>query len=116
MDTAEVDDIDQNTADLRAEETVPARIGVTLQSNIDSEATARANADTTLQNNIDAEETARIVLEMQTYSRRSLQKLLVQRVSKVGLRTDIDANTQGVADNASAISVETARGSSSRSS
>ena len=28
---------------------------------------------------------------------------------EAGLRTDVDANTQGVADNASAISVETAR-------
>ena len=86
-----------------------AQVGdATLQSNIDSETTARANADTTLQNNIDAEETARIDWRCKPTVADHCRSYSCNGY-RDGLRTDVDANTQGVADNASAISVETAR-------
>ena len=113
MDSNE-SDIDALQSDLATE--VAARIAGdnTLQGNIDAEESARIAADTTLTNDLAAEVTRATNAEAANALAISNEVTRATGV-EAGLRTDTDANTVGVATNATNLSNEITRAQAAES-
>jgi len=113
MDTAEAD-ITAVEGDLATEVAARTSGDTTLQANIDAEETARIAADNTLQQNIDAEETRALAAEADLQGQITAEVTRATGVES-GLRTDTDANTVGVATNATNLANEITRAQSAES-